>query len=308
MFRVACAIVSVSAAALAPAHARADIAGAATVIDGDTIEIGRAKIRLYGIDAPELGQTCVAESQWRCGEQAARALDKKIAGEAVACAERGRNPEGLVVAVCRARGEDLGAWLVSEGWALAYRQHAAEYVDAELAARAAHRGVWRGSILAPWDWRVAEQAKARASRHALAERVAAPQPAPRGVDSGPRTVTIRAANDGHFYVDASANATSLRLVVDTGATFVSLARRDAERIGIDVHRLQFNQQMQTANGIARAARVTLREVRVASISVANVEAIVSEGRSEHSLLGLSFLGRLQSYSVSGKTLTLAAEP
>jgi clan AA aspartic protease (TIGR02281 family) len=296
------------AIAFVPTEARADIAGTASVIDGDTIAIEGRRIRLHGIDAPESAQTCVAENQWRCGQQAALALDKKIGGRAITCVERDRDQDGLVVALCRAGGEDLGAWLVSEGWALAYRQHSVEYVDEEQAARAARRGVWRGSILAPWDWRVAEQAKARASRRSMAERMPAQQLASRGADTGPRTVTVRAASDGHFYVDAVANATGIRLVVDTGATYVSLGRRDAERIGIDVNRLSFNQRMQTANGVARAALVTLRELRIGSISVADVQATVSEGRSEHSLLGLSFLARLQSYSVSGKTLTLAAEP
>lgn len=129
-----------------------------------------------------------------------------------------------------------------------------------------------------------------------------------GMTTGPRTVAFRAARDGHFHVDAFANGIGLNMIVDTGATVVSLSRRDATRIGIDVGRLSFTQRMQTANGIVLSAPVTLRELRVGPITVANVRAAVSDGRTEESLLGVSFLGRLASYTVSGNTLTLTGPP
>jgi hypothetical protein len=60
--------------------------------------------------------------------------------------------------VCQAGGEDLNAWLVSLGWALAYRHYSIAYVGEEDAARASHLGIWRGSFTAPWDWRRGDRA------------------------------------------------------------------------------------------------------------------------------------------------------
>jgi endonuclease YncB( thermonuclease family) len=153
------------AAAMAP-PVRAEIVGRATVVDGDTIEIAGQRIGLFGIDAPEDDQTCVAEAQWRCGEQAAFALSTFIGAHWVHCAERDRDQNQRIVAVCRLsgpQGPDLNAMMVSEGWALAYREHSADYVRDEQDARERRVGVWRGSILPPWDWRVMQQGKERAA-------------------------------------------------------------------------------------------------------------------------------------------------
>ena len=133
-----------------PAHA--DVSGPAVVIDGDTIEVGGIRIRLYGIDAPESGQTCVVGGKsWQCGRRATRALSDRIANGTVACEER--DWDGRTVAVCRLGGRDLNAWMVSEGWALAYRRYSMDYVAQEASAKASRRGLWRGDFVAPWDWR-----------------------------------------------------------------------------------------------------------------------------------------------------------
>jgi len=164
MARAFAALVLVLIAALAPA-AHADIAGRASVIDGDTIEIHGQRIRLFGVDAPESAQFCLADNnRWRCGQQAALALDSKIAGRPVACAEKDRDRYGRIVAVCRADNEDLNAWLVAEGWALAYRQYSTNYVGSEEAARSARKGVWRGTNVPPWDWRRGQRLEATASK------------------------------------------------------------------------------------------------------------------------------------------------
>lgn len=129
-------------------------AGRALVIDGDTIEIEGQRIRLFGIDAPERGQLCRSgDGRWRCGERARMALDGKIAGRSVACEKKDRDPYGRIVAVCRLDGEDLNAWLVARGWALAYRRYATDYVDQEEMARNTRRGIWRGTFEPPWEWR-----------------------------------------------------------------------------------------------------------------------------------------------------------
>ena len=100
----------------------AQVSGAATVTDGDTLRLGAQRVRLHGIDAPESSQTCRAGGKtWRCGAAATRALREHIAGRTVECAERDRY--GRIVAVCRVAGRDVNAWMVEQGWALAYRKY-----------------------------------------------------------------------------------------------------------------------------------------------------------------------------------------
>ena len=138
----------------ASANGGATVSGRARVIDGDTLEVGGARIRLHGIDAPESAQRCRAGGRaWRCGSEATRALERRIGSRTVACAARDRDRYGRTVAVCRVGGADVNAWMVAEGWAFAYRKYSTEYVAEETAAKAAKRGVWRGDVVAPWDWR-----------------------------------------------------------------------------------------------------------------------------------------------------------
>ena len=134
--------------------AAASISGTASVIDGDTIEIHGKRIRLHGIDAPESKQTCTAAGEsWRCGQQAALALSEKIGRRPVTCDDRKRGKYGRTIAVCSVGGENLNEWLVSEGWALAYRAYSSDYVVAEDRARVAGKGLWRGEFTPPWDVR-----------------------------------------------------------------------------------------------------------------------------------------------------------
>ena len=145
------------AAFLWPSVAQAEITGKPSIIHGDTIEIAGQRIRLYGIDAPEPGQTCLAHGRrWRCGMEAEMALAYFVGKNWVTCLERNRDRFGRVIAVCYAGGvggPDLGKWLVTQGWALAYPRHSSQYVGEEEAARAARRGIWRGPFVPPQAWR-----------------------------------------------------------------------------------------------------------------------------------------------------------
>ena len=147
-------LVVIALLAQIPSLASADITGPAKVIDGDTIKIRSAKIRLHGIDAPESAQVCRAEGiSYRCGTSATLILARRIAGKPVSCDERDKDRYGRIVAVCKADGEDLNGWLVFEGLALAYRRFSTDYIDQEQAARDAKRGLWRGDFIEPWQWR-----------------------------------------------------------------------------------------------------------------------------------------------------------
>ena len=137
---------------------RAELSGRARVIDGDTIELGTARVRLFGIDAPESAQSCLARGRrWPCGREATRALAERIGSRAVTCEERDRDRYGRIVAVCRVGGEDVNAWMAARGWAFAYRKYSMSYVAEEAAAKAAQRGIWQGDVVAPWDWRRGER-------------------------------------------------------------------------------------------------------------------------------------------------------
>ena len=71
----------------------------------------------------------------------------------MSCDPRDTDRYGRTVAVCLTRGVDLNGWLVTQGWAVAYRRYLRDYVRAEDQARAAGRGVWSGQFDMPWDWR-----------------------------------------------------------------------------------------------------------------------------------------------------------
>lgn len=139
---------------LSSGRAYADMVGEARIIDGDTVEIDGERIRLHGIDAPESRQMCkVVGEEWRCGESATLALIDETTGQSVTCRGKKRDRYGRLIAVCYAGSDDLNAWMVREGWAVAYRRYSKDYVDEEAAARAASRGVWRGEFELPWKWR-----------------------------------------------------------------------------------------------------------------------------------------------------------
>ena len=139
------------------------VSGPARVVDGDTLVVRGTRVRLHGVDAPESKQTCIAGGQrWRCGREATRALVRRIGGRPVACEERDRDGYGRAVAVCRVGGKDVNAWMAAEGWAFAYRKYSQRYVAEEAAAKAAGRGIWRGEVVAPWDWRKGERLSAAA--------------------------------------------------------------------------------------------------------------------------------------------------
>src|SRR6266576_2507001 len=153
MFRYLLIVLSALAVlSLTPAASAVNLIGQASIIDGDTIEIRGQRIRLFGIDAPEHDQLCeAAGSQYRCGQQAALAPADQIGSKTVDCAPRDVDQYGRVVAVCSAGSEDLNAWMVRQGWALAYRHYSTAYVADEDAAHLAGDGIWRGTFDAPWD-------------------------------------------------------------------------------------------------------------------------------------------------------------
>ncbi len=120
-----------------------------------------------------------------------------------------------------------------------------------------------------------------------------------------REVRLRADDRGHFVVDASINERPVTLMADTGATLVVLTYEDAERLGLAPRSLDFSGRVQTANGVARVAPVTLDRVRVDDITLRDVAAAVADkGALSVNLLGMSFLSRLTRFEMQGRQLVL----
>jgi aspartyl protease family protein len=141
------------------------------------------------------------------------------------------------------------------------------------------------------------------SRRPAAQQVTMiPQQAPKPAGY---VVEVKAGPNGHFVTTAHVNLRPITVMVDTGATTVALTYEDATRLGVFVHDRDYTGRTHTANGIARFAPVVLDSISIGDITVRNVEALVSEpGRLHISLLGMSFLGKLGSFEMRGRTLVL----
>ncbi|QDA35697.1 thermonuclease family protein (plasmid) [Paracoccus liaowanqingii] len=91
---------------------------------------------------------------WACGTDATRALEAEIGSLDVICEEQDIDRYDRVVGICHAGSGNLNAWMVRNGWAVAYRQYCGDlYAPGEIVARVARRGLWSGDFVMPWDWR-----------------------------------------------------------------------------------------------------------------------------------------------------------
>lgn len=125
------------------------------VSDGDSLRSGPLRIRLYGIDAPELKQTCTDNSgaRWPCGRAARDAMAEIATTAPLRCVLMDVDRYGRLIMRCLAGRTDIAEHLVASGLALAYRRYSTDYVAAEIAAREDGRGLWSGEFEALWDWR-----------------------------------------------------------------------------------------------------------------------------------------------------------
>jgi aspartyl protease family protein len=125
-----------------------------------------------------------------------------------------------------------------------------------------------------------------------------------GAESGSRVV-VSADLRGHFVVHPTLDGKRVRMLVDTGASFVALSHEDARLAGISVSARDYTRPVSTANGIVAAASVRLAEVKVGDIAVRGVEALVlPPGKLGTSLLGMSFLKRLGGFEIAQGRLIL----
>jgi aspartyl protease family protein len=116
---------------------------------------------------------------------------------------------------------------------------------------------------------------------------------------------IGRGGDGHFHLDADVNGTSVRFLVDTGATDTVMTLADAERIGIDPATLRFNRPVETANGTSHFARATLESLQIGPYRLADVPVgVMPEGSLNRNLLGMSTINRFGSWRIEGDRMVL----
>lgn len=119
------------------------------------------------------------------------------------------------------------------------------------------------------------------------------------------SVELRAGQNGHFSANASVNGRPIDVMVDTGASTVALTAEDAQRAGIFVRPSEFTLRVNTANGVARVAPITIDSISIGGITVRDVKGVVAEhGNLTTTLLGMSFLGRLSRAEMKRGSLVL----
>jgi aspartyl protease family protein len=144
--------------------------------------------------------------------------------------------------------------------------------------------------------------------HQVADRVLAELVPGRVVSQG-RSVAVARTSGGDFAINAQINGARIAMVLDTGASSVVLTRDDAKAAGLPIEVLDYTVNIDTANGRTRAAPVTLDRIAVGNLVEQSVDALVAQpGQLKTSLLGMSFLNRLQSWEVRGDHLILRGYP
>jgi endonuclease YncB( thermonuclease family) len=142
--------------------------GTAVVNDGDSITLGKERVRLLGIDAPEYSQVCQrGGADYACGRRAREALVQLIGRRPVSCSGTRRDRYGRFLGECIVGDVNLNRAQVVAGWAVAYGGYETE----EAAARAAKAGIWAGTFDRPQDWRRHHGAAAEPKHDDLLARI-----------------------------------------------------------------------------------------------------------------------------------------
>ncbi|MFI4976429.1 MAG: TIGR02281 family clan AA aspartic protease [Caulobacterales bacterium] len=138
----------------------------------------------------------------------------------------------------------------------------------------------------------------------VAQRVRAELVPAAGVVTAPRQIVLTRSDDGHFYAMGEVDGQAVRFMVDTGASDVVLSPADARRVGVDVSHLDFSHAYGTANGVGLGATVVARDLGVGPIRLSNLPVSVNAAPMASSLLGMTFLRRLDSFEARGDQLVL----
>lgn len=124
------------------------------IVDGDTFDLDGRRIRLHGIDAPEIGQLCSQNNKdYDCGKASKDYLSYLLSGEKLTCQKLSQDRWGRAVATCKAGNNDIGRMMVRHGWAVAHTEYSAEYVKDKEFARDNGLGLWAKAFALPKEWR-----------------------------------------------------------------------------------------------------------------------------------------------------------
>ncbi|HEX5006128.1 MAG TPA: TIGR02281 family clan AA aspartic protease [Hyphomonadaceae bacterium] len=140
---------------------------------------------------------------------------------------------------------------------------------------------------------------------ALAEAAETTIETPRNITAHQiRTASLRKEGDGHFWATAYVNGMPVKFLVDTGASLVALNERDARRIGLNTDELEQNAEVKTAAGRVKAATAMIDKIEIDGVTIKNIQAVVIDKGLEHSLLGMSFLNRLDGWDVTPTAIVI----
>lgn len=167
--------------------------------------------------------------------------------------------------------------------------------------RARHAGIWIAIVAV-----LAVGFSYRGELAGVAQRVRGDFSGGYPVQTSPRELVVSADASGGYFVMGRVNGQVVRFLVDTGASDTVLSPADARRIGIDPAALTFDRQAETANGIGYGAAVTLDSLAVGSIAFSDMPVVVNQAPMSHSLLGMTFMNRLESFHIKGGRLYLTA--
>lgn len=128
-----------------------NLTGRAHASDGDSLRLGEERVRILGIDAPELDQTCTTRSgdSWPCSRASKDFLEQILAAHPIECIWDARDKYGRVLATCTADDRDIGKMMINAGMAISYSDYAVE----EARARSDRVGLWAGEFITPRQWR-----------------------------------------------------------------------------------------------------------------------------------------------------------
>ncbi|WP_371255948.1 thermonuclease family protein [Ruegeria sp. 6PALISEP08] len=131
------------------------------MIDADTWDVGGVRVRLYGIDAPELDQTCqdAKGSHWPCGAWVTQEVRQQFQGKTASCIPLDRDRYDRIVANCTVGAQDAADQLVRQGMAFAYRKYSSNYAGAEKNAKARRVGLHQQKVKVPWVHRTAGKSR-----------------------------------------------------------------------------------------------------------------------------------------------------
>jgi aspartyl protease family protein len=218
----------------------------------------------------------------------------------------------LIVLIARHDKDMIAGLSAGDFGALAYNLVLVAFIGGAMLV--AFRGRLSQAIEAALFWIVVGFVLAfiytyRTELYAVGDRVLAELIPGRAAMRGARTVEIMRGRGGDFQVAAKLNGSRVAMVLDTGASAVVLTQEAAKTAGLPLEVLSYSVSVDTANGRARAAPVTLDRLAVGDIVEHAVPALIAQpGQLRVSLLGMSFLNRLESWEVRGDRLMMRGYP